>query len=162
MSGACGTYGGYHKHLYRGVAPCDRCREAKRVYESEKRAERRADLASLPHPSNTAWDAGCRCEPCKAAHDIRHIEKYGISADEYAALLETQGDGCAICGASSYGTQGLRLHIDHDHACCKTGCRECVRGILCAGCNCWQERKQTDKWLAYIGRARPFARDRAS
>jgi Recombination endonuclease VII len=51
---------------------------------------------------------------------------YGITPDQYQALLTAQGGGCAICGAAP-GKR--RLHVDHDHA---TGT---VRGVLCGGCN---------------------------
>jgi hypothetical protein len=158
VKGVCGTYAGYHKHLSVGMAPCEHCREAKRVYEADKRATRRTNLAALTHPSNTAWDAGCRCDSCKRAHDIRRIEAYGISAHEYDELLQSQGDGCAICGRTMYGA---RLHIDHDHDCC-SGCRDCVRGLLCVRCNCWGQRKMPEEWDAYVSRPRPFAQARAS
>lgn len=38
---------------------------------------------------------------------------------------------CKVCG----GTQ--KLVVDHDHNCCpeKGSCGQCVRGILCSGCN---------------------------
>ena len=46
--------------------------------------------------------------------------------DNYEALLELQGGGCAICGAPP---KTRRLHIDHDH---KT---MTLRGLLCHRCN---------------------------
>lgn len=55
----------------------------------------------------------------------RQIEQYGITGDEYAAMLLRQG-GCAICGETRHRKQ---MHIDHDHS---TGQ---VRGILCFKCN---------------------------
>lgn len=163
MSGVCGTYAGYHKHLSRGMAPCPKCREAKRVYESEKRELRSQSLSTLTHPSNTAWDAGCRCKQCTAQHDDRHIRRYGISPDEFDALLQTQRGGCAICGSAKSDSKGSkrRLHIDHDHACC-SGCRECVRGLLCLRCNTWGERLDPRGWAKYAARRRPFAQRRAS
>lgn len=62
----------------------------------------------------------------RAAHLMR---KFGITPDEYDAMLVRQNGGCAICGcrpdeqAARYTTF---LHVDHDHV---TGR---VRGLLCA------------------------------
>ncbi len=53
---------------------------------------------------------------------------YGLSVEEFAALLEQQGGVCAICGGVN--RDGNRaLAIDHDH---ETGE---VRGLLCGDCN---------------------------
>lgn len=54
---------------------------------------------------------------------------YGITADDYANLLASQGGRCAICGATEPGGRGNRLHVDHCHN------SKRVRGLLCAGCN---------------------------
>lgn len=51
---------------------------------------------------------------------------YGITVDEYDALLKAQGGVCAICGKPP---KTRRLGVDHDH---KTGV---VRGLLCYFCN---------------------------
>ena len=50
----------------------------------------------------------------------------GIDDAAYAALLEQQGGGCAVCGNKP---RKRRLHVDHDH---RTGA---VRGLLCFTCN---------------------------
>jgi hypothetical protein len=55
---------------------------------------------------------------------------YGITLEQYDALLASQGTKCAICPATTPTGKGNgRWHIDHDH---KTGK---VRGILCGRCN---------------------------
>lgn len=56
------------------------------------------------------------------------MRTYGISGDEYEALLLAQGGGCAICGKSQ-GTEKNRLAVDHDHV------TDRVRGLLCHRCN---------------------------
>jgi Recombination endonuclease VII len=58
-----------------------------------------------------------RCKRCARDYELR--KKYGITIDEYEALLATQGGHCAVCPA----TEGL--DVDHSH---ETGK---VRGILC-------------------------------
>ncbi len=53
--------------------------------------------------------------------------QFGVTHDEFLALLSAQAGVCAICGD---GNQGKRqLSVDHDHA---TGA---LRGILCDRCN---------------------------
>ncbi len=50
----------------------------------------------------------------------------GVTDSEYAAMLDRQGGGCAICGTTP---KTRRLNVDHDH---RTGA---VRGLLCHRCN---------------------------
>lgn len=54
---------------------------------------------------------------------------YGIGLNEYAAMLQSQGQRCAICPATEPGGNSTSWHVDHDHA---TGR---VRGLLCVRCN---------------------------
>lgn len=53
----------------------------------------------------------------------RRRRHYGITPDEYQALLTNQGGRCAICKSHE------PLVIDHDHKTHK------VRGLLCDDCN---------------------------
>jgi hypothetical protein len=61
------------------------------------------------------------------AYEKRKLAQYGLEPDDYHALLEAQGGGCAICGTPPNATRALA--VDHDH---ETGA---VRGILCGRCN---------------------------
>lgn len=45
---ACGTLKGFHRHVRRGMEPCDLCRVAKNEYQNERRAIRKA---ALPMPA---------------------------------------------------------------------------------------------------------------
>jgi hypothetical protein len=96
--------------------------EARRVY-------RRA------HPSTQKPDA-----KKKSARKAR-ITAYGITVEQFTRLLENQGYACAMC-FEPFDAEQLDgeqpIHIDHDHGCCSTknrSCGQCVRGLLCHGCN---------------------------
>jgi hypothetical protein len=54
-------------------------------------------------------------------------EHYRLSLEQFEAIAESQGGGCAICGDEPKGA--TRLSVDHCHA---TGV---VRALLCTGCN---------------------------
>ena len=76
----------------------------------------------------------------------KHIQyTYGLSWDEYQAILARQGGVCAMCKTKSK----RRLCVDHCH---KTGM---VRGILCDPCNltiglCRDSTKITRAATAYL------------
>lgn len=73
------------------------------------------------------------CIDCSHWRAIRAV--YGVSRKEWMHLLDSQGGGCALCQSS--GPSKRRLAVDHDHDCCgsKRACKQCVRGLLCDGCN---------------------------
>ena len=54
--------------------------------------------------------------------------RYGITLDDYDALLEKQGWCCAVCNVKQ-DDKTYHFHVDHCHT---TGV---VRGLLCAPCN---------------------------
>lgn len=54
------------------------------------------------------------------------LKKYGLSVEDYNAMLIAQEGRCAICKRIK---KKLNLAVDHNH---KTGA---VRGLLCAPCN---------------------------
>lgn len=55
--------------------------------------------------------------------------EYGITHDQFLALLETQDGLCAICGNGETSKDGRQLSVDHNH---ETGA---IRGLLCNRCN---------------------------
>ena len=76
-------------------------------------------------------------------HKRAYIRKfrYGVTAAEFAALLEKQGGRCALCGVEFADRSGRTLHVDHDHATNR------IRGLLCLRCNTAMERAEVPGWL---------------
>ena len=79
------------------------------------------DLVDFPKNGTT-----CRACGSAKAHEAMVAKTYGITGDDYEALLKRQGGKCAICRARP---KSKRLAVDHNHA---TGA---VRGLLCSRCN---------------------------
>lgn len=59
----------------------------------------------------------------------QQISLYGLTVEQYDAMLERQNHVCAICGKSEKSTSKGVLSIDHNHTTGK------VRGLLCDSCN---------------------------
>jgi hypothetical protein len=72
-------------------------------------------------------------DPSRREVNLRQaIRRYGITFEQYEAMLAEQHNRCAICGSEPdpNGRRSAgRLHVDHDH---ETGR---VRGLLCNRCN---------------------------
>lgn len=89
----------------------------------------------LPESSfrNAARTADGLASQCGGCHVSR---SHGMVSElEYQSLLALQDGCCGACGR--HPKNGERLVIDHDHSCCPgvKSCGECIRGLLCAGCN---------------------------
>lgn len=77
----------------------------------------------LPHRKASRATYNERTKEEKYIYSLKRF--YGLSAEEYYALLEKQKGLCALCGVKPTG----KLVVDHCH---KTGR---IRGILCRKCN---------------------------
>jgi hypothetical protein len=90
-----------------------------------------------PHPGPRCYSHhNQRKRELRLANHGRRVQSvYGISAQQYAALLEFQGGRCAICRRATGARK--RLAVDHDHSCCRgpSSCGRCVRGLVCGPCN---------------------------
>lgn len=69
-----------------------------------------------------------------------HIKQHGLSLDEFAWLLYAGGFACHNPGCCKpIDLDGIpgSWGVDHDHSHCPgvRGCAQCIRGILCRGCN---------------------------
>jgi hypothetical protein len=82
--------------------------------------------------ANTADKLQPRCKECRS--DNARFENYGITRDQYSRMLNEQRNRCAICKTLSVGKD---FAVDHDHSCCpgRKSCGNCIRGLLCNGCN---------------------------
>lgn len=58
----------------------------------------------------------------------RRLRKFGVTLEQYGALMGIQGGVCAICQGPPNGKDDV-FHADHDH---ETGI---LRGLLCHSCN---------------------------
>ena len=65
--------------------------------------------------------------PAKRAARLRRL--YGMTQEEYNALLVAQGGKCAVCQRSPTDAGVVLLDVDHDHG------SGAVRGLLCGPCN---------------------------
>ncbi len=93
-------------------------------------------------PKGTRWCPGCveylalsmfhkgarACRECrKSIQRAAHLKyKYGLTSEQYDALLLAQNDACAICLRV---LKTRNYAVDHNH---KTGE---IRGLLCSTCN---------------------------
>ncbi len=122
---------------------CTKCGQEKpetEFYKSANKAGLRPDCKVCCRQHAAEWSkrnperkrATNRAVALKHAERIREANlqrRFGLSLEEYNALLTKQGGACAICGDKIGDRARKRLFVDHNH---ETGT---VRGLLCSQCN---------------------------
>ena len=90
------------------------------------KADARAVFISNPEP----YRERARKRDPEAQRWAKILKKYGLTKEDYYALLEKQGGHCAMCPATSSGHNMTDdFCVDHNHVTNK------VRGLLCSSCN---------------------------
>jgi Recombination endonuclease VII len=72
-----------------------------------------------------AWYQANREHALRNARIRKLRSNFGLTPEDYTAMLEAQGGVCALCQSN----RGRKLVVDHDHVTGK------VRGLLCCPCN---------------------------
>jgi hypothetical protein len=105
-----------------------RCRECVRAWHADH--YQKPEIKAKHREQGRRWRAE---NPARnRVFDLKSRLKtvYGMSLDDYRALLERQQGACAICKSPDpKRRKALGLFVDHCH---KTGA---VRGLLCHRCN---------------------------
>lgn len=99
--------------------PCETCGGP--IPEDRKAGSIYCSYACKKHANDAAWRL-------RSPHYMRKY-LYGLSQEQFEALLATQDGRCAICGSADWPGKHRRPYVDHCH---KTGA---VRGLLCGKCN---------------------------
>jgi Recombination endonuclease VII len=92
---------------------------ARRIYNAAYRENHRLTLCEK---AKANWHSKAKFETEKNTA-IRRKRRYGLTTEQYEAMLVFQDGKCALCGT------GKPVDIDHDHASGR------VRGLLCRSCN---------------------------
>lgn len=124
----CGTVGGegiFYKNGNRRDSECKGCRKERSKTYHEKNAVKRRQREKERRQNNP-----------QKYREYEVWRSYGITPEEYYAILDSQENRCAGCRVEF--SENTLVCIDHDHKCCpqsRGGCGQCVRGALCNSCN---------------------------
>jgi hypothetical protein len=128
------------------------CKKYRAKYYTEHK-EKELDMAKVWLKENrTPQQSAAATKKWTMAHPeypLRYrLSRYGITEDEYNAMLMAQCGVCLICEKPPKGgiKSSSKLNIDHDHKCCpgQKSCGKCVRALLCHTCNLLVGRIEKD------------------
>lgn len=103
---------------YRSGCKCVICRAANALRVARNRARRAADPDRLSHGTRSAYDAGCRCEPCTDERRIAYLREGGYrphrwreyvtaayheARDALAAIRESRRPAWRAAGGANSG-----------------------------------------------------------
>jgi hypothetical protein len=116
------------------------CRLCRREYNRAYKAKNRENIRAINRRSleKKTKERGFN-RPPTASRRYNLKNKYGITVDEYIAMLKSQDGRCKICKTNKFSIKGPV--IDHCHETNK------IRGILCSCCNiglgCFKDDKES-------------------
>lgn len=103
-----------------------------RVENAEKVAEYQREYEQRPErkESRNKRSKEYYCQQTEQRYLYNIKQKFGLCAEDYYSMLDSQNGRCAICGRKPDETwKKKRLSVDHDHGTGK------IRGLLCHKCN---------------------------
>lgn len=115
-----------------GTKVCPKCKEEKpyslfyKCKSSKINCSPYCKVCSNLRTTSYAKDNKGKLQPKTVGYSLKR--RYGITSDDYVALLEKQHYKCAICRLDQCKT-GRNFAVDHCHATGK------IRGLLCSACN---------------------------
>lgn len=130
----CGCY----KHRG-GVMPTP---EERRARNAERMRQRRIAFPDENREIERRWrerhpeEARARNRGAKGLqYSLKY--KYGMTPEQYTQMLAAQGGCCYLCSEPLDLDKPRKIHVDHDHSCCRgvRSCGKCIRGIACEPCN---------------------------
>jgi hypothetical protein len=115
---------------------CSHCKDPKpydAFYWADKAHTKRQNCCKVcSHASSTKWAQVHADQKCSVERDRQLMRLYGMTREDYNALLVKQEGRCALCGqpetAKRWG-KPMTLAVDHDHE------TKEIRGLLCSRCN---------------------------
>src|SRR5580704_365150 len=118
-----------------------RTAEDKRVQARDNQRARRERLPSENAESQARWreahPEAARERWLRDGQKYRDKYLYGMTAEGRAQLLAEQDGCCYLCGELLDLEKPRKIHVDHDHSCCRgvRSCGMCIRGLACEPCN---------------------------
>jgi hypothetical protein len=119
-----------------GLKKCTKCQQVKSLedfYVNKRSAEGRLTecraCRAIYYIDHVKHDETRKTRAAESRQKSRRRKLYGITLNDYQALLAVHNGGCWICGSTTTSKHHKYLSVDHDHATGK------VRGVLCANCN---------------------------